>query len=146
VQARTTLVELADMLAGVTAASEPHPDIIAALEDDLNTPSAISIVHGLAKSAKRGNAETAAALKGSLAFMGVLDGETRDDLMAGEPTRDIDRARVRTLIEQRLDARRRKDFKESDRLRDELAAMGVAIKDAKDPQTGEIVTNWEVMR
>ena len=44
----------------------------------------------------------------------------------------------------RLDARRNKDFKESDRIRDELAAMGVAIKDSKDPKTGDIVTNWEL--
>jgi cysteinyl-tRNA synthetase len=143
-QARTTLVELAEMLAGVPAADAPHADIIAALEDDLNTPSAISIIHGLSKSAKRGNVETASALKASLAFMGVLEAETRADLMTGEPVVAIDENAVRHLVEQRLAARRRKDFKESDRLRDELAAMGVSVKDAKDPRTGEIVTTWEV--
>ncbi|TCU60703.1 cysteinyl-tRNA synthetase [Bradyrhizobium sp. R2.2-H] len=44
------------------------------------------------------------------------------------------------LIEQRLAARTRKDFKESDRIRDLLAAMGVAIKDSKEG------TTWEVAR
>jgi cysteinyl-tRNA synthetase len=141
--ARTTLVELAELLDGVTADSVPNEDIVKALQDDLNTPSAISIIHGLAKSAKRGNAETAASLKASLAFLGLLDGETRADLMVGEAAVAIDRGAVRALIEQRLEARRAKDFKESDRLRDALAAMGVTIKDAKDPTTGEIVTNWE---
>ncbi len=143
-QARSTLAELSDLLAGATAADAPHEDIVAALSDDLNTPSAISIIHGLAKSAKRGNAETAAALKASLAFMGLLDGETRADLMVGETVVSVDAAAVDKLIAERLDARRRKDFKESDRLRDQLAAMGVVIKDAKDPKTGEMVTTWEV--
>ena len=32
------------------------------------------------------------------------------------------------------------------RIRDELAAMGIALKDSKDPATGEIVTTWEVAR
>jgi cysteinyl-tRNA synthetase len=51
---------------------------------------------------------------------------------------------VQSLVDQRLDARKRRDFKESDRIRDDLAAMGVVLKDAKDPASGEIVTTWEV--
>ena len=51
-----------------------------------------------------------------------------------------------TLITARLEARKRKDFKESDRIRDELAAMGIALKDTKNKDTGEIETTWEVMR
>ena len=35
---------------------------------------------------------------------------------------------------------------ESDRIRDELAAMGIQLKDGKDPATGEPVTTWEVKR
>ena len=146
-QARATLVELSEMLEGVSAAAAPHADILGALEDDLNTPSAISIIHGLAKSAKRGNAETAAALKASLAFMGVLDGETRADLMVGEVTTGTaDYAKINDIIEERLQARRNRDFKESDRLRDVLAALGVVIKDGKDAKSGEVVTHWEMKR
>ncbi len=51
-----------------------------------------------------------------------------------------------TLIAARLAARKAKNFKESDRIRDELTAMGIALKDSKDPVTGEIVTTWEVAR
>ena len=47
---------------------------------------------------------------------------------------------VERLISERTAARSRKDFKESDRIRDLLAAMGVAIKDSKDG------TTWEVAR
>jgi cysteinyl-tRNA synthetase len=50
------------------------------------------------------------------------------------------RARVTSLIEARATARKLKDFKESDRIRDELAKMGVVLKDTKDG------TTWEIAR
>ncbi len=50
---------------------------------------------------------------------------------------------VETLIAARLAARRVKNFQEADRIRLELEAMGIALKDAKDPFSGEIVTTWE---
>jgi cysteinyl-tRNA synthetase len=43
-------------------------------------------------------------------------------------------------------ARNAKNFAEADRIRDELAAMGVVLKDSKDPQTGEQKTTWEIAR
>jgi cysteinyl-tRNA synthetase len=54
--------------------------------------------------------------------------------------------KVKELISARNAARKAKDFKEADRIRDELAGMGIQLKDAKDPATGEIVTTWEVKR
>jgi cysteinyl-tRNA synthetase len=50
---------------------------------------------------------------------------------------------VNAKVEARTAARARKDFSESDRIRDELAAMGVAIKDGKDAD-GKPVTTWEI--
>ena len=50
------------------------------------------------------------------------------------------------LIEARHEARAAKNFKEADRIRDELAGMGITLKDAKDPKTGELVTTWEIAR
>jgi cysteinyl-tRNA synthetase len=142
VQARATLFELST-LHGVTAATKPHPEVIAALSDDLNTPSALSIIHGLAKSARR-NADVAGQLKATLQFLGVYENETQAELNPGYEAVPIDSGKVKDLVDARLAARRSKDFKESDRIRDELAAMGVQLKDAKDPKTGEIVTTWEV--
>jgi cysteinyl-tRNA synthetase len=49
-------------------------------------------------------------------------------------------------IERRLAARKTKAFAEADSIRDELAAKRIALKDAKDPKTGELVTTWEVAR
>ncbi len=52
----------------------------------------------------------------------------------------IDAKQIDDLIADRTAARARKDFKESDRIRDELAAMGVVIKDSKEG------TTWEIAR
>ena len=54
--------------------------------------------------------------------------------------------RIRRLVQERNAARKAKNFTEADRIRDELAAMGIELKDAKDPKTGELVTTWEVAR
>lgn len=52
---------------------------------------------------------------------------------------------VEDLISKRNAARSRKDFKESDRIREELAAKGVLLKDGKDAN-GNPVTTWEIAR
>jgi cysteinyl-tRNA synthetase len=52
----------------------------------------------------------------------------------------VNEAEIKTLIADRAAARARKDWKESDRLRDELAKMGVVVKDTKDG------TTWEIAR
>jgi cysteinyl-tRNA synthetase len=41
---------------------------------------------------------------------------------------------------------REKNWAEADRIRDELLAQGIQLKDGKDPATGERVTTWEVKR
>ncbi len=143
-QARNTLWDIARMMHGNPAdKSAPNPEVVAALSDDLNTPKAISILHGLMKSAVR-NPDARDEFMATLELLGIYGGESVEDLNPGFEARKVDGARVRTLIAARLDARKRKDFKESDRIRDELSAMGVQLKDAKDPKTGEIVTTWEV--
>jgi cysteinyl-tRNA synthetase len=55
-------------------------------------------------------------------------------------SRKIDTVQVESLIASRSAARKAKDWAASDRIRDELAAMGVVLKDSKDG------TTWEVAR
>ena len=144
VQARATLFDWSS-LHGAAVADEPHPEVVAALSDDLNTPSAISILHGLTKSAHR-NAASAAQLKATLQFLGIYENETQQDLNPGYDARTVDGSRVQSLIDARREARRDRDFREADRIRKELEAMGIMLMDTKNKDTGEIETTWEVKR
>ena len=53
---------------------------------------------------------------------------------------------IQRLIADRLAARKARNWAEADRIRGELSAMGISLKDAKNPATGEIETTWEIAR
>ena len=79
-------------------------------------------------------------------MMGLLH-STSAEWKAWRPaTLAVDEKRIEALIAARNAARKARDFKEADRIRDELTAIGIQLKDAKDPGTGEIVTTWEIKR
>jgi cysteinyl-tRNA synthetase len=141
--ARALLMDFASLVGSAPPAA-PLAEMVAALCDDLNTPSAMSVIHGIAKAAAHdGNA--AAQLKASLAFLGVYAGETARELGLASD-RAIDTERIEGLIAARTRARKARDFAEADRIRDELAAMGIALKDRKSTAPGEIETSWELKR
>jgi cysteinyl-tRNA synthetase len=111
-----------------------------ALADDLNTPKAVASLHELRAEAAKGTKPAAACLKASAQFIGLLQ-ETADGWASFRPASIIiDENKVTTLIAARNAARQAKNFQESDRLRDELAKMGVVVKDTKDG------TTWEIAR
>lgn len=128
-------------------ASSPDHAVIEALADDLNTPKAIAELHGLRNAAQRSGAEAdLARFVGSLRFLGFL-GESAEAWAARKKeAAGVDQVAVENLVAARLAARNAKNFAESDRLRDELAALGVILKDSKDPKTGAFRTEWEVRR
>jgi cysteinyl-tRNA synthetase len=115
-------------------------DALDALADDLNTPKAIAALHELRGEAAKGAAAAAACLKASGQLIGLLQ-QTPAAWAAFRPASIvIDESKIGSLIEARNAARKAKDFEESDRLRDELAKMGVVLKDTKDG------TTWEIAR
>ncbi|MGN6549374.1 MAG: cysteine--tRNA ligase [Pararhizobium sp.] len=111
--------------------AEPHPQFLALLGDDLNVPEAISLVHALMIGSARDVSQALAAL----ALIGL------------DPRREVsvDTA-VEGLIHLRLQHIREKNWPEADRIRNDLAARGIQLKDGKDATTGERVTTWEVRR
>jgi cysteinyl-tRNA synthetase len=150
-EAERTIINWANILerapSSFPSEGTPAPSIIRALSDDLNTPSAIAEMHKLAEFARRGDREAAQLLHDSGRWLGIIG----IDLMSSSDLASIGRAageimdpefrdQVLEKIESRTAARARKDFKESDRIRDELAAMGVVIKDSKEG------TTWEIAR
>ena len=128
---------------GITAdakGEEPSDAVIDALSDDLNTPQMIASLHGLRNSAASGNDRDRGQFAASLRLLGFLSESAAEWQSRKQQASGVDAKRIDRLISDRTAARARKDFKESDRIRDELAAMGVVIKDSKEG------TTWEIAR
>jgi cysteinyl-tRNA synthetase len=115
-------------------------DVLGAVADDLNSPKAVASLHELRGEAAKGSKATAGSLKASAQLLGLLQ-ETASEWAGFRPASiSIDENKVTALIAARSAARQAKDFRESDRIRDELARMGVVVKDTKDG------TTWEIAR
>lgn len=122
--------------------------VIDALADDLNTAKMMTGLHALAKQAKFGDPAAAARLAASVDFLGLQRqrwDRQEQAMLFKMATDDAFDSKVDALIEARLAARIAKNFAESDRIRDELVAMGIVLKDGKNA-AGELVTSWEVKR
>jgi cysteinyl-tRNA synthetase len=145
--ARRTLDHWYELTAGAADGAAVSGEVLEALEDDLNTPQAIAALHALRSEAGKGDTRSAgaaaASLKASARLMGLLQLDPAEWKAWRPAALAIDEAKVEALIAARHAARKAKDFKAADRIRDELAAMGLALKDSKDPATGEIRTTWE---
>ena len=106
--------------------------MVEALYDDLNTAQAMAALHGLRNAAASGGERERGEFAASLRLVGLLSMSAQDWKGRKQQDSGIDPKQIDALISNRTAARARKDFKESDRIRDELAAMGVVIKDGKD--------------
>jgi cysteinyl-tRNA synthetase len=129
---------------GIEPRDEVPADFVAALCDDLNTSEAITVLRSLAKESIR-DGKKKAQLAAALNFLGLA--LQKDDYvkfpvfaMAGANSEELAKRRIEQLIAERSAARAAKNWKESDRIRDQLAAMGVVLKDSKDG------TTWEIAR
>ena len=145
-EARRTLDHWYELTKDVSTESPLCADVLEALEDDLNTPQAMAALHELRSEAAKGEKGAAACLKASARLMGLLQFAPQAWRAWKPATKQIDETRISSLLTARHMARKAKNFKEADRIRNELAAMGIALKDAKDPKTGEFTTTWEVAR
>ncbi len=117
--------------------AEPDQTVLDALADDLNTVAAVQALHALAQAANA-DPEKLPAFAASAALLGVLPKKAVvDDAIA---------AAVDSLVEMRLEMLKAKNFAEADRIRDDLLAKGIQLKDGKDKETGERITTWEIKR
>jgi cysteinyl-tRNA synthetase len=146
-QARSALRDWAGFVHGAPTDEELDSEVLGALEDDLNTPAVIAILHGLGKHGAS-NPGDIKRLATALRFLGLYDNEGKTDFDVGYEAKEasVDSAKVESLKNARLAARKAKDWAEADRIRDELVAMGIILMDAKNPITGEIETTWKIAR
>ena len=133
-------------LAGDATPGAIDPDVDAALADDLNTPRAIAALHDLRGRAAHGDQDAAGSLKASAALLGLLQEDNAAWRQRRRSGASLDETEIEAAIQERLAARAAKDFATSDRIRDDLAAKGIQLKDGKDPATGEAITTWEIKR
>ncbi len=129
-------------VAADAAGERPAEAVVEALSDDLNTAQAITALHGL-RNAAVSDGEARGTFAASLRFLGFLGQSAAEWKGRKQQASGIDPKWVEGLILDRAAARARKDFKESDRIRDELAAKGVVLKDGKGAD-GKPVTTWEL--
>lgn len=138
-QSRQSLDRLYNALRGrhsnkATGVFEP---IKTALEDDLNTPLAISVLHKIANdihktSDEKEKNELASTLKASGAWLGLLQ---QDPEAWFKGKTGIDESLILSLIEARTQARKQKNFVEADRVRKELLEAGILLEDSPQGTT-----------
>ena len=124
----------------------PDDQVMQALCDDLNTPSVLTRLHALVSEIRSSaggphQIELKRKLKASGSLLGILE-RTQQEYIGYDPLRAaVDEIKIRNLIDARTSARKSRNFKEADVIRDELTRMGIEIEDHRDG-----TTSWKIKR
>ncbi|MGI9308173.1 MAG: cysteine--tRNA ligase [Gammaproteobacteria bacterium] len=115
---------------------EPSEDFMAALDDDLNTPRALAALFDLSREANRSEDENqrrdlVQKMRAGAEILGVLR-VTPEEWFTRETEGELSAADIEKLLGDRTAARSSGDYAAADKIRDELAARGIAIEDVAD--------------
>ena len=148
IAARSALERLYTALRGTDKSVEPaggdafEARFIEAMDDDFNTPEAYSVLFDMAREVNRLKAEDAHAanalashMRKLSAVLGLLEQEPEAFLQSGAQADDGEVAEIEALIQQRLDARKAKDWAAADAARDRLNEMGIVLEDGPQGTT-----------
>ncbi|WP_373183637.1 cysteine--tRNA ligase [Halomonas campaniensis] len=113
-----------------------------AMDDDFNTPEALSVLFDLARElnrAKKESPEQAPALAAELRRLGGILGLLQQDpatfLQGGASDLPLSEEEIQERIDARAAAKKARDFAAADAIRDELAALGIILKDSREGTT-----------
>ena len=105
------------------------------MDEDFGTPEAVAVLFDLAGEVNKTRSPALAGLLKSLgACLGLLQGEPGAYLQAGA---GLDESSIQSLIAQRAAAKAAKNFAEADRIRQDLLAQGIVLKDSAAGTTWE---------
>ena len=104
----------------------------AGMDDDLNTSVALATIHNLSREVNTALARKKVREENKQELLNLLKRiDTVLNIFGAESTEMLD-SEIQNLIDERQEARRRRDFGRSDEIRDELARRGIVLEDTKD--------------
>ena len=131
------MYSLLNELNDVKESKEPDNDLIEILLDDLNTPGLIANINKLIKNAESREEDDKPKLKSNLLLIGKLMGILEDQ--SYNQISDEFKDKVDSLIEDRSNAKKKRDFELADKIRSELIELGVEINDSPEGTTWKVV-------
>jgi len=127
-----SLKELQDVEISSDLVSE---DIMESLLDDLNTPKVLAKLNTLSNTLSSADTDEKRNIKNNLIATGKILGVMQEDpniWLGYNQTANPEKEEIERLINQRNEARRNKDFKLADQIRDKLKSKGIEIEDTKN--------------
>ena len=145
-EAQAALTRLYTALRGIDSdASAPLDDekverFKQAMDDDFNTPVALSVLFDLAREINKSHdarekQKLAHTLKHLAGVLGILQDDADAFLQGGRADSTLSEQAIETLIQQRLEAKQAKNWAEADKIRDQLKAQGIVLEDAPSGKT-----------
>jgi cysteinyl-tRNA synthetase len=104
----------------------------AGMDDDLNTSVALAVVHNLSREVNTGLARKQVKAENQRELLEVIDRIDTVLNIFGKGQREMLDSEVQALLDERQEARRRRDFHRADEIRRELADRGIILEDTKD--------------
>ena len=115
---------------GDAEASNPIPEFIDILNDDLNTPKALAFLHQRVKKVNKGDYSTVGEIKACAEMLGLLKQSSQEWFQSEINSNCLSTADIEYQIEERRIARLNKDFLKADEIRRRLASMGIELLDS----------------
>jgi cysteinyl-tRNA synthetase len=104
----------------------------AGMDDDFNTSIALAAIHNLSRDVNTALARKKVKAENQQELLALIDRFDTVLNIFGEQQREMLDSEVQSLIDERQEARRRRDFGRADEIRDELASRGIILEDTKD--------------